>query len=89
MGWKFQNCWHSLKGTLKSGLFDELPPEIAEKTGKKNYDFEMILWDGEMVTHASITDNGTRMVMKSMFPNCDPIDELFLLKYVSYNIIHL
>ena len=63
----------SMKGTLKHGSFDEAPPEIAEKTGKKNYDFEMTFWDGGMVSHASITDNGTRMIMKPMFPTGDPL----------------
>ena len=71
----------AMKGTLKYGSFGEAPTEIVEKTGNKMYDFEMILWDGEMITHATITDNGTRMVMKSMFPNSGPLDELFLLRF--------
>merc|ERR1712038_2120256 len=32
-----------------------------------------------MINHASITDNGTRMIMEPMFPTGDPFDEMFLL----------
>ena len=52
------------KGTLKHGSFDKTPSDIAEKTGKDNYDVEFTFSTG-MKMYAVLTDNGSKIVMKS------------------------
>ena len=53
---KNDNISDLMKGIYKYGSFGEAPPEITGVTGKKNYDVEMTLWDGDLVIHASLSD---------------------------------
>ena len=60
------------KCTLKHGSFDKTPSDIAEKTGKENYDVEFTFSNG-MKMYAVLTDNGSKIVMKSFGSiNSDP-----------------
>ena len=65
-------------GTWKYGKYEEARQEIVEKTGKKNYDVEMTLWDGGMIIHASLSNDGTRFILKPLFSD-ESLDELFLI----------
>ena len=67
-----------LKGIFKHGSFGEAPLEIREKTGKKNYDVKMIMWDGNMTFHATLSENGTKFIIKPLFSD-DLLDEIFLI----------
>ena len=75
---KANNMSDLMKGVFKYGSFGEAPPEISEKTGKKNYDVEMTLWAGEMIIHASLSNDGTRFILKPLFSD-ELLDELFLI----------
>ena len=51
------------KCTLKHGNFEKTPSDIAEKTGKDNYDVEFTFSTG-MKMYGVLTDNGSKIVSK-------------------------
>jgi len=60
--------------TLKHGSFDKTPSDIAEKTGKDNYDVEFTFSTG-MKMYAVLTENGSKIVLKS-FLDSGKLEEL-------------
>ena len=56
---------------MKHGSFDKTPSDIVEKTGKDNYEVEFTFSTG-MKMYAVLTDNGSKIVMKSPHSASDP-----------------
>ena len=59
---------------MKHGSFDKTPSDIAEKTGKDNYDVEFTFSTG-MKMYAVLTENGSKIVLKS-FLDSGKLEEL-------------
>ena len=70
----------AMKGTIKQGSYGETPPEIAELTGKKNYDVELTFWAGSMVNQVALYNDGKRMFLPAWLPaGPTDMDEFYLI----------